>query len=363
MILSALKTATGAHDHKTAFAMQVTNLSEPSKQTKPLASVVLLTFNQERFVDDALLSLVNQDYENLEIVISDDCSTDGTWRQIKKTLKGYTGPKKIIMNRNSVNLGIVRNYEAAFQKTTGDLIFMAAGDDISLPNRCSRSIEFWLSCDQKYDLVAADAIDMSYVGAYLQIKVNDPLEDWTIQRWFERRPFFFGASHMVTRRLLSLAPLNYKLPYEDQCLVFRSLLMGGAIRLPEPLVNHRRGGMTQSYKLKFGRGKSQISKDMIGELLELDQFLSDVMALNKHTEIENVIKRKIMYCQTIFDLFQSPFSIKAVKRFWKSPFISINLKLRYLRYYFFYPVLAIAHFVRDIFRIIRSLITHGRVNK
>lgn len=343
--------------------MQAINSLGRTQHKKPLASIVLLTFNQKHFVEDALRSLLNQDYKNLEIVISDDCSTDSTWDQIEEIIKGYAGTKKIISNRNPINLGIVRNYETAFQKTSGDLIFMAAGDDISLPNRCSRSIEFWLSCDKDYDLVATDAIDMSYTGEHLRIKENDPLEDWTIQRWFERRPYFFGASQMVTRRLLSLAPLHHNLPYEDQCLVFRSLLMAGAIRLPEALVCHRRGGMTQSFKLKFGQGRAQICKDMIGEQLELDQFLSDAAALGRRSEVEGAIQQKIIYCQTIIDLFKDPISIHVAQKFWQTPFIPVKVKLRYLRYYFFYPILAIAHYLRDIFRMIRSLITHGRLNK
>jgi glycosyltransferase involved in cell wall biosynthesis len=353
------------NDDRTEFVMQVINTLERTAQTKPLASIVLLTFNQEHFVEDALASLLNQDYENLEIVISDDCSRDGTWDHIQKILNSYSGFKKIIAVRNPINLGIVRNYESAFQKTTGDLIFMAAGDDISLPNRCSRSIEFWLSCDHNYDLVAADAIDMSYEGERLRIKENDPLEEWTSQRWFKRRPFFFGASQMVTRRLLNLAPLHHNLPYEDQCLVFRSLLMGGAIRLPEPLVCHRRGGMTQSigFKIQFGQGRSQISKDMLGELAELDQFLSDATALNKRSEVEGAVRQRMIYCQTIIELFQGPISILAAKKFWQNPLVSANFKLRYLRYYFFYPVLAIAHYVRDIVRMVRSLMMHGRPNK
>jgi glycosyltransferase involved in cell wall biosynthesis len=345
--------------------MQAMNSFGRTQQRKPLASIVLLTFNQEHFVEDALRSLLNQDYENLEIVISDDCSRDGTWNQIQKILNSYTGTKKIITNQNPINLGIVRNYEAAFRKTSGELIFMAAGDDISLPNRCSRSIEFWLSCHKDYDLVAADAIDMSYAGEHLRIKENDPLEDWTAQKWFERRPYFFGASQMVTRRLLNLAPLHHNLPYEDQCLVFRSLLMAGAIRLPEALVCHRRGGLTQSvgFKIQFGQGRSQISKDMLGELAELDQFLSDATALNKCSEVEGAVRQRMIYCQIIIELFKAPISIQAAKKFWQSPHISVNLKLRYLRYYFFYPILAIAHYLRDIFRMVRSLITHGRLNK
>jgi glycosyltransferase involved in cell wall biosynthesis len=321
---------------------------------RPSASFVLLTFNQERFVQDALQSLLNQDCEDMEIVISDDCSIDGTWEQLQTTLEGYEGLKKIIAIRNQANLGILANYASAFKKTSGDLIFMAAGDDISLPNRCSQSIQFWRNCEKEYDLVAADVIDMSYAGEHLKIKETDPLEEWTVERWFEGRPFFFGASFMVTRKLLNLASLNNQLPYEDHCLVFRSLLLGGAIRLPEPLVCHRRGGITQSNRLEFGHKRSQIKLGMKWEIIELQQFVSDAAILNRQSEIERLSAQRLLFCQAMRDLFQAPLSINAALIFWQNAHISTKLKYRYLRYYFFYPFLAVGHLIRDVIRGIKK---------
>ncbi|WP_062307831.1 glycosyltransferase family 2 protein [Polynucleobacter sinensis] len=160
--------------------------------TFPFASVIFLTYNQEHFVEEAFLSLLNQDTDNIEIIVSDDSSSDDTWGKIQKVASEYQGPKKIILARNPTNVGIVTNYAKAFEKSSGELIFMAAGDDISLPERCSQSIRFWMDGRQKYDLVAADALDMGYDGTVLGFKENSDLEHWTIEKWFERRPYFFG---------------------------------------------------------------------------------------------------------------------------------------------------------------------------
>ncbi len=231
---------------------------------------------------------------------------------------------------------------------------MAAGDDISLPNRCSKSIEYWHKNQQKHDLVAADAFDMAYDGTILDSKANDDLETWTIEKWFERRPFFFGASHMVTRRLLNLAPLNSDLLYEDQCLVFRAILMGGAIRLPVNLVCHRRGGMTQVASFKFGNRRSDILRHAANELAEIKQFLSDATLLGKQSLIEAWVTQRVTYLTPIVRLFQGPVSPKAFREFWGSEAVSVEDKRRYSRYYFFYPVLAIAHGVRDSLRMLRN---------
>lgn len=87
--------------------------------TSPKASVVLLTYNQEQFVEEAFLSLLNQDMDDLEIVVSDDCSTDNTWEKIQVVADSYQGSKKIILSRNTENMGIVNNYSAAIKQSAG----------------------------------------------------------------------------------------------------------------------------------------------------------------------------------------------------------------------------------------------------
>lgn len=318
------------------------------------ASVVLLTYNQEQFVEEALLSLQNQDLDDLEVIVSDDCSSDATWEKIQKVASTYRGNKKLILSRNATNLGIIENFFAAVKKSCGELIFMAAGDDISLPNRCSKSIQFWADHGKRHDLVAADAFDISFDGKNLGIKENSRLQDWNVERWFEERPYFFGASHMMTRRLLEIGPLDRKLPYEDQCLVFRAMLMGGVVRLPIPLVCHRRGGMTQSINFQFGYRKAEIVRDMAREIKELQQFLNDASVLGKQSEVEGLIAQKLLYCQAILDLFKGPNFFYAIKKFYKNNFIQTTDKCRYLRYYFFFPLTALAHGLRDSVRMLKN---------
>ncbi|MBU3558348.1 glycosyltransferase [Polynucleobacter sp. Nonnen-W13] len=322
--------------------------------TSPKASVILLTYNQEQFVEEAFLSLLNQDMDDLEIVVSDDCSSDATWKKIQTLADSYRGSKKIILSRNHSNIGIVSNYAAGVQQSSGDLIFMAAGDDISLPERCTKTIQFWCDTRQRYDLVATDAFDMGCDGTILGSKKSDDLEAWTIEKWFERRPFFFGASHMVTRRLLNLAPLNSELLYEDQCLVFRAILMGGAIRLPENLVCHRQGGVTQVTGFRFGYRRSSILRDATNELAEVQQFLGDATLLGKQLIIGSWVMERVAYLTPITKLFKGPVSLKAFREFWRNKAVPVEDKRRYSRYYFFYPALAVAHGVRDFLRILRD---------
>lgn len=282
------------------------------------ASVVLLTYNQEAFVQEALQSLLDQDYEDLEIVVSDDGSKDGTWPIVTALASSYSGSKKIILNRNPTNLGIGGNYAKAFSLTRGDVVFSAAGDDVSLPSRCSASVAAWQETGMKVDLVATDAFDMTLDGEVVGYKAIDDLQQWDLSKWFSRRPYHFGASHMMTRRMLELNSLHPQLNAEDQCLMFRALLMGGAFRLAQPLVKHRQSGV--SYKTKpatYALKKSKLINDAKASLIESEQMLADAAYLMRGSEVKACLELSINTHTYIVDvLTASSFQTKcgAVRR-------------------------------------------------
>ncbi len=262
--------------------------------TSVRASVILLTYNQEEFVAEALNSFLAQDYPNLEIVISDDHSKDKTWEIINAIVKAYVGEIKIILNRNAENIGIGGNYAKAFSLTSGDVVFSAAGDDVSLSNRCSETIAAWQLTGMRADLVATDAFDMTNDGQAVGVKVIDALQSWDVSRWFVGRPHHFGASHMMTRRLLALNSLNVQLNAEDQCLMFRALLMGGALRLAKPLVMHRQNGV--SYKAKpatYALKKDKLIEGAKAALVESQQMLADANCLDRGVEVEALLQPSI----------------------------------------------------------------------
>ncbi len=69
---------------------------------KPLVSVLMPAYNVEEYVLEAIESILNQTYENLELIIIDDCSTDDTWQIIQKCMRKND---RIKADRNEINLG------------------------------------------------------------------------------------------------------------------------------------------------------------------------------------------------------------------------------------------------------------------
>ncbi|MBE4158638.1 glycosyltransferase family 2 protein [Vibrio parahaemolyticus] len=110
-------------------------------------SFVLLAYNQSGFIESAVRSALEQDYVNIEYIFSDDCSNDDTFEIIERTCAQYPN-KNIILNRNEKNSGIAQHVNIALSKATGEIIAIAAGDDLSLPSRVSQAVECFIRNEQ-----------------------------------------------------------------------------------------------------------------------------------------------------------------------------------------------------------------------
>ncbi len=97
-----------------------------------LISVALCTYNGEKYLNEQLQSILNQTYQNLEIIIVDDCSTDNT----NNIIKNYVDKdRRIKFFKNNYNLGFNKNFEKAIGLTTGDFIAISDQDDIWEPSK------------------------------------------------------------------------------------------------------------------------------------------------------------------------------------------------------------------------------------
>ena len=95
-------------------------------------SVVVCTYNGEKFLRQQLDSLISQTYTDLEIIISDDNSTDST---VEIAESFQRKDPRILIHVNKNNLGYNRNFEHAFDLATGDFIAVCDQDDIWKPNK------------------------------------------------------------------------------------------------------------------------------------------------------------------------------------------------------------------------------------
>lgn len=93
----------------------------------------MATYNGEKFLQEQLDSFVVQSKLPDELVVSDDCSTDGTLKILERFAK--KAPFEVIINKNKNNLGYAGNFNRALELTTGDLIFLSDQDDVWFENK------------------------------------------------------------------------------------------------------------------------------------------------------------------------------------------------------------------------------------
>lgn len=208
----------------------------------PLVSIVVLTYNQEKFIGEALAGVASQDYPNLEIIISDDNSNDNTRNIIEEFRSNYSGPHKIIYNYNRENLGLIRHFNIVMSMVSGEYIVLAAGDDISCENRTSLSV-------QKIRQAGVDSLALNF--KYIDGDGND-MHKYGFEQSKELKIFKMsnyisgcvpkpsGPSRIFTKKLFDFfGPFLSDCPTEDTTLTFRALLLRGIAHYGEIGVKYR----------------------------------------------------------------------------------------------------------------------------
>lgn len=212
------------------------------RNDRPLVTLMLLTYNQSEFVREALDGALSQEYSPLEIVISDDCSSDATFEIVSEVVNNYKGKHKILLNRNKENLGISLHVSEVIERTSGQLLFLAAGDDISVSNRVSSVVSEWLCSNNRNVAFFSNLERINHKGESLGLVFDTkPLFASTLLDLVAKKKCWtIGASFAADRKVFtSFGPLSGRILQEDGCYAFRALLLGDIKYIDKNLVKYR----------------------------------------------------------------------------------------------------------------------------
>ena len=94
----------------------------------PLVSILMPVYNRKDFIEDAVKCAINQTYQNIEIIICDNASTDGTWDILEKYAQKDS---RIKLFRNEENVGIMMNFGRCIDKASGKYGIFILSDDLT----------------------------------------------------------------------------------------------------------------------------------------------------------------------------------------------------------------------------------------
>lgn len=129
-------------------------MSLPTTSDPPLVTVVLLCFNYEGYIDEALSGLLAQTYRALDVIIVDDCSSDRSADIIAERLSQRGNPPNIRFVRNQRNM--VHPIPGVLGMVKGRFVVVVSADDVMLPHMVERLVETWI--ERKVSLVTANAL-------------------------------------------------------------------------------------------------------------------------------------------------------------------------------------------------------------
>ncbi|MDA9320148.1 glycosyltransferase, partial [bacterium] len=109
---------------------------------KNQVDLLIITYNQEKYIGEAIESAVNQTYDNVKVVVADDCSTDNTRKVIDTYYFKY--PDKVIRVYNESNLGITGNSNAGLLACNGEYFVIMGGDDVLYPTKIQQQLDVML---------------------------------------------------------------------------------------------------------------------------------------------------------------------------------------------------------------------------
>ena len=215
----------------------------------PLVSIIVLTYNSGKFIIETLESTFNQTYDNIELIISDDCSTDNTVDLAQNWVNDHQSRfKKAEVITVAVNTGIPKNCNRGLSKTGGEWIKLLSGDDV-LHNSCIETFVRYSEQNPAADFFFCNRLNFSesvqHPGELIPIKTlihSDPAKQ-LVKYACERSliaPFSFCRKETIEK--LGRFDESYRY-LEDFPFYFKALEQGYAfVPVDENLIFYRVSG-------------------------------------------------------------------------------------------------------------------------
>lgn len=199
-------------------------------------SIAMATYNGERFLRQQLESLLNQTIKPYEILIVDDCSSDGTI----DILKEYQERDLVKLQINESNLGVNKTFEKSMRLCSGEYIMFCDQDDVWFPNKVEVTLKKMIEIEENLPaVVSSQCNDIDAAGNVIRLKI--PQQDTSsIEATIIGQGKSQGCTLMLNRKLISiLKPFPEKVPLYDVYVSLLAAALGIKYNLGIPLMNYR----------------------------------------------------------------------------------------------------------------------------
>lgn len=248
-----------------------------NKNDNPTVSVVMATYNGEKYIREQIDSILNQSYPIYELIIQDDCSTDSTPDICQKYEKDYSN---VHFYRNEHNLGFNDNFRTAAMRATGDFIALSDQDDVWFPEKIAKQV------------AAIGNHDICCTGITRGETIEEAIaEPECCDARLGTHLFRDVLGHtMLLKKRFAQNSINWEEPISyDWGLTLHADWGNGIINIKEPLNFHRVNRQSVSFQQGLlARDESNIAQYKHGlkyfrDLQQMPKFASHCCYIREHT--------------------------------------------------------------------------------
>jgi len=291
-----------------------------------LVSIILGTYNGEKYIKAQLESIITQTYKNIEIIIVDDSSKDNTVTIVNEFAKKH---ENIKIHDFKENVGYIKNFERGIAMAKGSLISLSDQDDLWEPTKTEKLVENIKQCDLIYcDSAFVDenlkSVNSSFSAIKNTISSNNPVH-------FIIDNCVSGHASLFKKELFSKAiPFPELIPH-DWWLTYIASINNGIVYFDEPLVKyrHHQNNVIASNKKKKEKSEKlyerrnrihHFYKNCPDTLVHEKKIIKRINESYKSFSFKNNFKRII-----VFLTYQKDLLIILKKSNFKKTVLSINM--------------------------------------
>lgn len=254
----------------------------------PSVSVICLCYNQGRFVREAIKSVIDQTYPNVELLVVDDASSDDSVAVIRACLKEHPEIKFFSLETNSGNC---RAFNIALAHAKGEFIIDLAADDMLMPGRISEGVKDLDLAGTEYGVHFTDALWIRENGEEMHLHSDrfphDQIPQGNIYKDLISRFFICSPTMMFRASVIrELGGYDESLAYEDFDFWIRSSRLFMYCYSPKVLTKKRvvRNSMSQK---QFSFFNPQLKSTF--------RVCEKILALNRSAEEQKALSKRIFY--------------------------------------------------------------------
>ncbi|CAN5132939.1 glycosyltransferase [soil metagenome] len=272
--------------------MENNPVTDQSMPLTPVVTVICLCYNQQDYVKEAICSVLNQDYKNIELMVVDDASTDHSPDEILKVIKDHPEISFIQLEKN---VGNCRAFNTALFRAKGSFIIDLAADDVLLPERISTGVVALEAAGPDFGVNFTDAAlidENSIIIGYhyrrdTKGKLLDSLPQGDVYQEILSRYFICPPTMMARKEVFEqLNGYDESLAYEDFDFFVRSSRNFNYCYTDKVLVQKRI--LADSLSSKQYKPESQ-------QLLSTYLICSKAFELNRSKEEHLALQKRIRY--------------------------------------------------------------------